>query len=317
MTRNDVQLNYLPLFHVFAIGVVVFGVVLTGGRQVLMETFDPDEALRLIESERVTMTHGFDTHFRDLMEAKKRRNGPVDLSSLRTGLFAAGADSSIAIAVATQTEICPTQSAFGMTEVWATASIGFPDSTEDQRIRASGYPLPGVEIRVIDPQSGRDVPIGTQGEILVRGYSLMKGYWDDPAATARTIDSEGWLHTGDAGLMRPDGYLRFTGRYKDMLKVGGENVSPAEIEELLMQVPGVAQIAVVGAPDARLSEIVVAFVVRDDGANVTEGELIESCRGKIASYKIPRRVLFVGDLPMTASGKVQKEKLRQSLKASA
>jgi len=141
----------------------------------------------------------------------------------------------------------------------------------------------------------------------------MLGYWDNPDATAEAIDKEGWLHSGDAGILRSDGHLRFVGRYKDMLKVGGENVSPAEVESLLLQIPGVQQVAVVGCPDSRLQEVAAAFLTLAPSATVTEAEVDAFCRGKIASYKIPRRVIVVNEMPMTPSGKIQKQKLRDTL----
>jgi fatty-acyl-CoA synthase len=200
-----------------------------------------------------------------------------------------------------------------MTETWSGQTLSFLDDNDEKRCAASGYPMPGVEIRIVDPETGKDVPNGQQGEILQRSYCSMLGYYKDPEATAKALDQDGWLHTGDAGVIRPDGHLRFVGRYKDMLKVGGENVSPAEVEFLLMQLPEIAQVAVVGCPDPRLNEVAVAFVVARAGVTVGPDEVINFCRGKLASYKIPRQVILVGQLPMTASGKVQKQQLREAL----
>ncbi|WP_309486921.1 AMP-binding protein [Bradyrhizobium sp. PRIMUS42] len=313
MTFADVQLNYLPLFHLFSLGYIVLHSVLTGAKQVLMETFDAAAALGLIEREHVTMLYGYDTHFSDLIAAKKR-SPKVGLGTLRTGCFAAGLENSIPIAVETQRQLCRTLSGWGMTETWSGQTLSFLDDDEDKRCMASGYPMPGVEIRIVDPETGDDVPQGQQGEILQRSDCCMLGYYKDAEATAKMVDQDGWLHTGDAGLIRPDGHLRFVGRYKDMLKVGGENVSPAEVELLLTQLPEIAQVAVVGCPDSRLNEVAVAFVVARVGVVVDPEEVINFCRGKLASYKIPRRVILIDQLPMTASGKVQKQKLRDTLK---
>jgi acyl-CoA synthetase (AMP-forming)/AMP-acid ligase II len=170
---------------------------------------------------------------------------------------------------------------------------------------------PGYEIRVVDPETGRDRPAGIPGEILVRGYTLMRGYYDKPEATAAAIDADGWMHTGDMGLLRPDGHLRFIGRYKDMLKIGGENVDPMEVEAYLGGHPAINLAAVVSYPDARLSEVGVAFVRCAPGASITAADVIAYCRGRIASFKIPRHVLFVDDFPMTSSGKIQKVALRE------
>ena len=153
--------------------------------------------------------------------------------------------------------------------------------------------------------------MGSPGEILVRGYMVMQGYYRKPEETAKAIDPDGWMHTGDMGLIRSDGHLRFMGRYKDMLKIGGENVDPLEVESYLLSHPAINAAAVVGLPDARLSEVAVAFVRLNPGQTLTEQDVADHCRGKIASYKVPRHVLFVDEFPMTGSGKVQKVKLRE------
>jgi fatty-acyl-CoA synthase len=197
-----------------------------------------------------------------------------------------------------------------MSEAWAFAACSYANSTEEQRCEASGFPQPGIELRIIDPADGRELPIGEQGELLVRGYQVMKGYYNMPEETAAAIDAEGWMHTGDTAYMRPDGHIRFLGRFKDMLKVGGENVSPAEVEAYLLELPEIDQVAVVGYPDPRLAEVPVAFVVAAEGANVSLDGVRAHIKGKIASYKIPRHVICVTEFPMTPTGKVQKHKLR-------
>lgn len=167
-------------------------------------------------------------------------------------------------------------------------------------------------MRLVDPATGQDVPADTPGEMWFRGYSIMKGYFGDPRATAAVIDAQGWLHSGDQGIMRSDGCLRFTGRYNEMLKVGGENVSPQGVEqELIELVPEIRQVAVIGMPDERLVEVPVAYVVLRPGATATEESVIAACRGKIAGFKIPRRVIFVDELPQTASGKIQRVLIRE------
>src|SRR5207253_9917690 len=173
------------------------------------------------------------------------------------------------------------------------AALSALDSTEEQCTEASGFPAPGYEIRVVDPASGLDQPPGVPGEILVRSYMTMQGYYGKPAETAQALDREGWLHSGDVGIMRSDCHLRFMGRYKDMLKIGGENVDPMEVEAFLMSHPAIAVAAVVGLPDARLSEIAVAFVQLAPGCVLAERDVIEHCRGRVASCKIPRHVAFV------------------------
>jgi fatty-acyl-CoA synthase len=310
-TERDVFLNYLPLFHIFGYIEGPLGSMLTGHKQILTDTFDPEAALDLIEREGVTHIDGFDTHLKLLIDAQEAR--PRDLSTLRTGVIAAGAASATPLAYRARKVLSPLRhlTAYGMTEVGATISLSYLDSTEEQACEASGAPCEGFEVRVIDPDTGRDQPRGTSGEVVVRTRYLMQGYYRDPESTARAVDADGWFHTGDAGILRADGHLRFVGRYKDMIKVGGENVDPTEVESYLTGYPGVRQAAVVGYPDARLGEVPVVFLqAAAPEATVAPDELIAFCRGRIASFKIPRHVFVVDELPMTSSGKVQKARLR-------
>jgi fatty-acyl-CoA synthase len=307
MTPADATLAYLPLYHIYAVVVSALMSPLTGSRQVLTATFDPEEALRLIESERITLIHGFDTHFKDLLEHPDRRSR--DLSSLRTGLAAAGMKASEPIVRRAQ-ELLPTCTLWGMTEVGGAGSLSYVDSDIEVRTTMSGWPLSGFEIKVIDPVTGLAQPTGEPGEICFRGYTVMQGYYRKPAETASTIDADGWVRSGDLGFLRDDGCLRFLGRYKDMLKVGGENVDPMEVEAFLLEDPRINHVAVVALPDPRLSEVPVAFVIREAGADVSEKDVIGLCRGRLASFKIPRRVYFIDRFPMTGSGKIQKYVLR-------
>jgi fatty-acyl-CoA synthase len=315
-TERDVMLNYLPLFHIFGYVDGPLLSVVAGNRQILAETFDPDACLDLVEPEGVTQMHGFETHLKGLIDAQERK--PRNLSTLRTGVFAVGMNSAVPIARKAATVLAPmkTLTAYGMTEIGANVLLSLLDSTEEQRCESSGLPCPGNEVRVIDPATGRDQPAGIPGEMIVRTYNIMQGYYKKPEETAKAFDSDGWFHTGDMGLIRPDGYVRFLGRYKDMLKIGGENVDPMEVEGYLLGYPGVHQVAVVGYPDDRLTEVPVAFVQQASGAAMTEHDLIAHCRGKIASFKIPRHVLFVEALPMTSTGKIQKAKLRDLARSS-
>jgi fatty-acyl-CoA synthase len=309
ITHADTILMYLPLYHLFGFSEGMLMSLATGARQVLTETFNAEESLGLVEAERATILHGFDTHFKDLLDCYQRR--PRDTSSVRTGLLASGMASSVAIARQARTTFGRMLSGYGMSEIGAGVTLSALDSTEEQCTEASGYPAPGYELRILDPETGRDQPPGSPGEILVRGYMLMQGYYRKPEETRQAVDPEGWLHTGDMGLIRPDGHLRFMGRYKDMLKIGGENVDPLEVEAHLMRIPAIAAAAVVGFPDARLGEVAVAFVTLQPGRSLTTAEVADACHGRIAGYKIPRHVLILDELPMTGSGKVQKVKLRQ------
>ncbi len=307
VTVNDTILNYLPLFHVYAVSEALLKSPATGARHVLMARFDAGEALRLIEAERATLINGFDTHFKDLLEHPRRPE--TDLSSLRTGVCAAGMLSTEPIARRAQA-LTRTMTGYGMTEIGVCITSSFLDTDEESRVSTSGWPLPGYEVKVIDPANGAELPAGDVGEICVRGYGVMQGYYRKPEETATAIDAAGWMHTGDSGCLRADGCLRFLGRYKDLLKVGGENVDPTEVEGLLLEDSRINHVAVVGLPDARLAEIPVAFVIREDRA-LSEADVIALCRGRIASFKIPRRVFFVDAFPMTSSGKIQKYLLRQ------
>jgi fatty-acyl-CoA synthase len=298
ITAEDVILMYLPLFHIFGFGEGPLVSILSGAREVLTATFDPVECLELIERERATLAHGFDVHFRDLMNAQESR--PRELGSLRTGLLAAGMHNSTAIARKAQQVLMPTLSCFGMSECGVGAGLSHLNSTAEQRCESSGFPAPGYEFRIIDPASGKEQPTGTPGEILVKGYMVMRGYYEKPEETARAIDAEGWLHSGDMGVLRPDGCLRFI-----------ENVDPMEVEGVLLEHAAVHGVAVVGYPDERLSEVGVAFVQPSPGSSTTGEELIVHCKAHLAGFKVPRHVLFVEDFPMTGSGKIQKVKLRE------
>jgi fatty-acyl-CoA synthase len=310
---NDVILMYLPLFHAFGFIEGPLMSMVRGARQVLTETFDPHECLGLIESERATIIHGFDTHYQLLLDAQEAK--PRDVSSVRTGICGTGMSSSIPIARRARRTFGNLMTGFGMSEVGIGVTFSFLDSTEEQCVEANGYPGSGYELRIVDPATGKDQPVSEPGEILVRGYMVTRGYYNKPEETARAIDADGWFHTGDMGLLRPDGHMRFLGRYKDMLKIGGENVDPMEVEAFLMSHPAIAAAAVVGLPDARLAEVAVAFVIPAPGATLSERDVIEHCRGRVASFKIPRHVCFVDELPMTTTGKVQKVKLRERARA--
>jgi fatty-acyl-CoA synthase len=306
---TDVILMYLPLFHCFGLYEGPLMSVVTGARQVLLEQFDPGETLRLIASERATLMHGFDTHFYDVMAHPDCEH--TDCSSLRIGLLAAGLASSEPVARQVQHRLCPTVSGWGMTEVGVGATLGFPTDSEDDRCLASGTALPGYEFKIIAPETGALLPPDTPGELCCRGYAVMQGYYKKPEETVQVMDVDGWLHSGDMATMRVDGTIRFLGRYKEMLKVGGENVDPIEVEALLLQHPAVSQVKIVGVPDTRLQEVACACVVLVPGAQVEASDLIAFCRGKVASFKVPRHVLCMKEYPMTASGKVQKFKLRE------
>lgn len=307
LTHQDVHLSYLPFFHAYGYAENALTTAITGGCQVLTGTFNADEVLDLAQRHGATIAHGFDTHYGDLLRAQTAN--PRQLR-LRLGTFCAGQVSTTPIAHKAQKVLCHTVSGWGMSEAWSFPCMSHPLHSPEQRCEASGFPLLDIEIKVIDPHTGEPQPANTSGEILVRGYSIMHGYYKEPELTAQTIDGDGWLHSGDMGQIRPDGHLVFLGRYKDVIKVGGENVSPAEVESMLIDLPGVKEIAVVGYPDGRLFEVAVAYVVLEPGYAMSSSELLEHLNGRVASFKIPRHVFFVNDLPKTPSGKVRKVELR-------
>lgn len=310
INRNDVILNYLPLFHAFGYSEGALMSLITGAKQVLTQGFDPDACLDLIAAERATVIHGFEAHMKGLTEAQEAR--PRDLSSLRCGIFAAGMLSATPITTRGARALAPIKniSGFGMTETWIGVALCSIDDDAYHRCETSGYPGIGYEIRVADPESNAETGIGEPGELQVRGYSLMLGYYKKPEDTAASYTDDGWFKTGDTVMWLERGYIRLVGRHKDMLKVGGENVDPMETEALLLEHPAVHQVAVVGLPDATMSEVAVAYVERAPGADLTEDAVIGFCHGQVASFKIPRHVVFVDAFPMTASGKIRKADLR-------
>ena len=309
-TANDVILNYLPLFHALAYSECALMSFLSGARHIITETFDPHESLDLIAAEGVSIIHGFEAHLKGLTEAQEVK--VRDVSSLRTGIFAAGMHSATPVVRRGAKVLAPliNLSGFGMTECWLGVALNSLDDSEELRCESSGYVGLGHEIRVVDPDSGEDRPIGVPGELLVRSVYVMLGYYKKPEETAVAIDQDGWFHTGDTSEWLPGGYLRFLGRYKDMLKVGGENVDPMETEGFLLAHDDIHQIAIVGYPDEKMSEVPVAFVEKAPGSNITADNVIDLCRGKVASFKVPRHVIFVTEFPMTASGKIRKVDLR-------
>jgi fatty-acyl-CoA synthase len=200
---------------------------------------------------------------------------------------------------------------YGQTESAPVITMSRVDDSVETRCTTVGSALPETEVRIVSPDSGETVPVGEQGELLARGYMVMRGYDGEPEATGRVIDREGWLHTGDLARMRPDSYFRITGRAKDMIIRGGENIYPREIEEFLYTHPKVADVQVVGLPDERLGETVLAWIKLKPGETADEGEIRGFCRARLAHFKVPQHVRFVQEFPMTLSGKVQKFRIRQ------
>ena len=309
LTPRDTLLHFLPLFHSFGLylGGILF--LVAGARLVLMERFEADAVLSLLARERATFMTGFDTHFHDLLQHPACPTSAE--TSLRLTFIPAGSAASEPIVRRVNRTLCPSVSGYGSTEAGTGISFSFLDATEDERCLASGYALPGYEFRVVDPSTGVAVPPGTPGELTVRGHGVMLGYHGKPAETAQAFDAEGFFHTGDVATLDAAGFLHYRGRYKDMLKVGGENVDPLEVETFLAGHPGIAEVRVVGVPDRRLGEVVLACVIPRAGTTVTTDDLRAYCHGRIASFKIPREVVLVAEFPMTTTGKVQRAALRE------
>jgi fatty-acyl-CoA synthase len=213
--------------------------------------------------------------------------------------------------VSTEMGIDEMSIAFGMTETSPGTTFVRVDDTLEHRCATVGQVFPHTEIKIVDPSSGRTVERGQPGEFLARGYCVMRGYWNDPERTAEAIDTARWMHTGDLATLDADGYVRIVGRIKDMIIRGGENVYPREIEEFLYTHPQIADVQVIGVPDERYGEELVAVIILKPDATLTEDEVRDFCRGQIAHYKIPRYVTFVSEFPMTVTGKIQKYRLRE------
>ena len=311
LTHADRLWSPLPMFHIAAV-LPMLAIFDVGGTYLTMSYFDAGVALQMLERHEVTATY---PSFVTIMQGLIYHPNFAATDLKRVKLM----NSNLAVqppAVAESIMRAMPQAlqvgSFGMTEAAGTVCTGSPDEPEFLRITRLGKPLPGLELRIINPESGHDVQTGLRGEVLVRGYSILEGYYKDPEKTAQAIDRDGWFHTGDIGSLDEHGTIMFHGRFKDMLKVGGENVAAAEIEALLGRHPTVKLAQVVGIPDAKYAEVPAAFVELNPGAAATEAELLSFCKAEVASFKVPRVVRFVQEWPMSSS-KIQKFKLRQEL----
>jgi fatty-acyl-CoA synthase len=310
MTEEDKLLIQVPLFHSFGCVMSTMTCVYHGSTMVVLEFFDPLKALEAIAAQRCTAVNGVPTMFVAILNHPDF--GHYDLASLRTGIMA-GAPCPIETMnqVRTKMHCDEVVIAFGQTECAPVMTMTRRDDPVELRVATVGRLLPDVEGKIVDPESGNDLPPGVQGEIVTRSACVMKGYYKIPEATAEAIDKNGWLHTGDLGEVDKNGYFKVTGRIKDMIIRGGENIYPREIEEFLYQYPKVVNVQVVGIPDKKYGEQVLAAIQLKNGQTATEEEFNEFCKGKIARYKIPKYWEFVDSYPMTASGKIQKYKMKE------
>lgn len=309
-TENDRVCLPVPLFHCFGCVLGVLAAVNHASCMVILEGFDPLMVMASVEQEKCTALYGVPTMFIAILEHPLFAK--FDFSSLRTGIMA-GSNCPVHVMeqVIDQMNMKDVTICYGLTE--ASPVMTYTRIGDDIRLRVEtvGRALPHIELKIVNPETGQTLEHGTQGEVCCRGYNVMKGYYNNPDATKETIDSEGWLHSGDLGIMDRHGNLSITGRHKDMIIRGGENIYPREIEEFLYRMDEIRDIQVAAIPSKKYGEEVGAFIILKEDAQIEPSDVSDFCRGKISRYKIPRYVHFLEDYPMTASGKIQKYKLTQ------
>jgi fatty-acyl-CoA synthase len=310
MTEKDSLLIQVPFFHCFGCVMSTLNSIYHGSTMVILESFDALKALQFIAAERCTAVNGVPTMFVTML------NHPdfdkYDMSSLRTGIMAGALCPEEAMNQVRTKMHCPEiVIAFGQTESSPVMTMTHRDDPVKLRVASVGRLLPDIEGKIIDPETGNDAPANVQGEIVTRSACVMKGYYKMPEATAEAIDKEGWLHTGDLGEIDEKGYFKVTGRIKDMIIRGGENIYPRELEEFIYKHPKVMNVQVIGISDKKYGEQVLAAIQLKAGQTASAEEFIEFCKGKIARHKIPKYWEFVDSYPMTASGKIQKFKMKE------
>ncbi len=308
-TQDDKLCVCVPLFHCFGVVLATMNCLTHGCTEVLVERFDPLVTLASVHKERCTALYGVPTMF--IAELNHPMFDMFDLSCLRTGIMAGSLCPIELMRKVEEKMFLRVTSVYGLTESSPGMSQTRIDDPDEWRYTTVGRDYEFVDVKVLDPETNKEVPAGTQGEMCCKGFNVMKGYYKKPEATAEVIDENGYLHSGDLGIMDENGNYRITGRIKDMIIRGGENIYPREIEEFLYHLPGVRDVQVAGVPSKKYGEEVGAFIILDDGAKLTEEEVRDWCRGKIARYKIPKYVFFVKEYPLTGSGKIQKFKLRE------
>ncbi|WP_291319531.1 AMP-binding protein [Desulfonatronospira sp.] len=310
LTHRDRICLPVPLFHCFGCVLGVLAAVSHASTMVILEGFNPLMVMTSVEAEKCTALYGVPTMFIAVLD--HRMFSKFDYSSLRTGIMA-GSPCPVKVMrqVMDKMNMSEVTICYGLTETSPVMTQTRTDDDIRKKTETVGRPMPEIEVRVVDPETNRALGPGEQGEVCCRGYNVMRGYYNMPQETSRTIDADGWLHSGDLGVMDEDGYLSITGRLKDMIIRGGENVYPREIEEFLYTMEGVRDVQVVGVPSSRYGEEVGAFIILKEGCDYAPEDIRDFCRGKIARYKTPKYVAFVDEYPMTASGKVQKYKLRE------
>ena len=303
----------VPMYHCFGMVLGVLAAMTHGAASVFPgEAFEPLAVLGTVAGERCTALHGVPTMFIAMLEHPRFRE--FDLGSLRTGIMA-GAPCPISVMrrVIDEMHMPEVTICYGMTETSPVSFQSHCDDPLEMRVATVGRIHPFVQVKIVD-SAGQVTPRGTPGELLTRGYSVMRGYWNNPERTREAVDAAGWMHTGDLGVIDAQGYCNIVGRVKDMIIRGGENISPREVEEHLYRCPAVLDVAVVGVPDSRYGEAVCACIRLRAGELMTEEQIRDFCRGQIAHYKVPRYVRFVDSFPLTVTGKVQKYLIRELMR---
>jgi fatty-acyl-CoA synthase len=311
-TEEDRVCIPVPFYHCFGMVMGNLGCTSHGACMVVpAPSFEPEATLRAVAEERCTSLYGVPTMFIAALEHP--RFAEFDLTSLRTGIMAGSpCPTEVMKRVVSEMHMSEVSICYGMTETSPVSTQTRRDDELERRVATVGRAGPHVEIKVVDPATGLTVPHGEAGEFCTRGYSVMLGYWEDPERTGEAIDRGRWMHTGDLATMDEAGYCKIVGRIKDMVIRGGENVYPREVEEFLYGHPDVADVQVVGVPDPRYGEELCAWVQLRDGAELSDDDVREFCRGRLAHFKVPRYVMFVDEFPMTVTGKVQKFKMRET-----
>lgn len=310
-TADDILCLPPPLFHCFGIVLGVMATITHGGSLVMIENFDPLLVLASVEKEKCTALYGVPTMF--IAELNHPMFDMFDLKTLRTGIMA-GSPCPIETMREVREKMNMTEVtiAYGLTEASPVMTQTRTDDPIEVQVQSVGRELPNIEVKVADPETGEELPIGQQGEMCCRGYNVMKGYYKMEEATAAVIDKDGWLHSGDLGIKDANGNYKITGRIKDMIIRGGENIYPREIEEFLYKMPQIKDIQVAGVPSDKYGEQVGAFIILHDGVQLSSEEVRDYCRGKISRYKIPKYCFFMDSYPQTGSGKIQKYKLKEA-----
>lgn len=309
-THKDRLCLPVPLFHCFGCVLGVLAAINHGATLVILEAFNPVHVMASIDQEKCTAVYGVPTMFLSILEHKLFNR--FNYSTLRTGIMAGSVcPAPLMRRVIEKMNMTEITICYGLTEASPVMTQTLPDDSFERRTQSVGKNMPHIDVKVVDPDTGEECLPNVQGEVVCRGYNVMKGYYNMTEATEKAIDADGWLHSGDLGTMDKDGYLVITGRIKDMIIRGGENIYPREIEEFLYGMEAVQDIQVVGVPSRKYGEEVGAFIIPKEGCDIAPEDVRDFCRGQIAWYKVPRYVAFVAEYPMTASGKIQKFKLRE------